>query len=196
MSNDKSLPDLALTTRDGLPDELCSLLRRHPRESWPERAGWGDWAQFWLERHDIFRALDTALKEACQHLLDRTIDTERFRQWALPRLNMQIGHLDLHHQVEEFHIFPAFAAVEPSLERGYALLEADHAVIHPCLPRLHEAGAALARSADDAAARRATADLLQELEALSPQLVRHLDDEEDLLLPVVLTYGEAALRLH
>lgn len=187
-----------LRRRTGLPDDLCDLLRRHPRDGWPERAALGDWTQFWLERHDIFRALDAALRDGCRQLLDHAVDAERFRQWALPRLNMQIGHLDLHHKVEEFHIFPAFATVEPSLNRGYALLEADHTVIHPCLPKLDAAGAALARCdvGDDAAARDATATLLAALDELSPQLARHLADEEDLLLPVVLTHGEAALPLH
>jgi hypothetical protein len=184
-----------LLRRPGLPDDLHGLLQRHPRDTWPDRSGFGPWAQFWLERHDIFRTLDTALRDACRHHLDRAVDTAAFRQWALPRLNMQIGHLDLHHQVEEFHIFPAFAAVEPSLTRGYALLEADHAIIHPHLPRLHEAGLALANS-PDAAATDATAALLGALDAFGPPLIRHLADEEDLLVPVVLAHGEDALRLH
>lgn len=187
-----------LNRRAGLPDHLCGLLRQFPREAWPAHDALGDWSQFWLERHDIFRQLSAALQDGCRQLLERRVDAERFRQWALPRLDMYVGHLDLHHQIEEFHVFPAFAALEPALQRGYALLEADHGVIHPCLPRLHEAGQALAQPPqgnDDAAAQR-TAALLGELNTLAPQLTRHLADEEDLLLPVVLKHGETALNMH
>ncbi len=198
MMPDLEPDDFALASRSGLPDELCGLLRRFPREAWPERSGLGDWSQFWLERHDIFRQLSDALQDGCRHLLDRNVDAERFRQWALPRLDMYVGHLDLHHQIEEFHIFPAFAAIEPSLQRGYALLEADHGVIHPRLPALHAAGEMLARldPGDRIAVERITSSLLGDLATLAPELTRHLDDEEDLLIPVVLAHGESALHLH
>lgn len=190
--------NVALASRHGLPDALRGLLRRFPRERWPGHANIGAWSQFWLDRHDLFRQLSDTLQDGCRQLLDRKVDSARFRQWALPRLDMYVGHLDLHHRIEEFHIFPAFAAIEPSLDRGYALLEADHEVIHPRLPVLHASGQTLARldATDRAAAERATAALLDGLAALAPELTRHLTDEEDLLIPVVLTHGEAALHLH
>jgi hemerythrin-like domain-containing protein len=197
--NARDLPSgFALATRSGLPDELCPLLHRHPRESWPPRAALGDWAQFWLERHDIFRQLSQALRQACRHLIDDEVDSTDFTHWILPRLDMYVGHLDLHHQIEEAHIFPAFVAIEPALDRGYAMLEADHRIIHPHLPDLHAAGVALANTAasDPHACHTATATLLDVLDRLAPQLARHLDDEEDLLLPVVLEHGESALPLH
>lgn len=188
----------ALALRDGLPVELRSLIKRFPRDGWPTPAELGPWSVFWLERHDEFRALSDAIEDGCQQMLDRNVDADRFRQWALARLNAYIGHLDLHHRVEEIHIFPAFAAVEPSLQRGYALLEADHAIIHPRLEALHAAGTILFETepADADAIEQVTRTLFDDASVLGPELTRHLIDEEDLLLPVVMAHGEGALNLH
>ncbi|WP_108257968.1 hemerythrin domain-containing protein [Mangrovicoccus ximenensis] len=76
--------------------------------------------------------------------------------------------------------------LEPRLERGFALLDADHHALDPWLEQLAaEANALIGASSD----REAAARLLGSVERFAPFLERHLEDEEDLIVPVILRHG-------
>ncbi len=182
--------DLRLGTRDGLPDDLLRLRQKYPRDTWPGHANLGEWVQFWLERHGMFREVGTMLSDACEQMQGGRIGADELAPWFAPRLEFFLGHLDLHHRIEEFHIFPAFAKAEPALRRGFTLLEGDHRAIHALVDSLQESAARLA-SADD----RAGDDTACDLAALLRALNAHLDDEEDLIVPIVLDHSEAKLGL-
>ena len=189
--------DLALAARNGLPDDLLLLLRKYPRDSWTGHANLGEWVRFWLERHGIFRELGAMMNDACTQLLGQRISAGEFSPWFGPRLEFFFGHLDLHHRIEEFHIFPAFARAEPALRHGFTLLESDHQEIHLLVDNLQEAAARLAAAGEkfDDPTRRAAEDTTRELAALVRPLMAHLDDEEDLIVPIVLDHTEANLGL-
>jgi hypothetical protein len=57
---------LDLDTRPGLPEDLRFLLDRYPRDQWTDHANLGQMAQFWLQRHNMFRELGGALNNAMQ----------------------------------------------------------------------------------------------------------------------------------
>ena len=145
----QDLDDLTLAARDGLPDDLLHLRKKYPRETWAGHANLGEWVQFWLGRHGIFRNLGTMMNDGCAQLQGRQISVGEFNPWFAPRLEFFLGHLDLHHRIEEFHIFPAFARAEPALQRGFALLESDHQEIHVLVDNLQEAAARLAAAEAD-----------------------------------------------
>lgn len=189
--------DLALASRHGLPGDLLRLREKYPRDTWTGHANLGEWVCFWLERHGIFRELGAMMNDACAQLLDQQISAGEFNPWFGPRLEFFFGHLDLHHKIEEFHIFPAFARAEPALQRGFTLLESDHQEIHLLIDSLQEAAARLANAGEAASdpARRAAEDTTCELAALLQPLMAHLDDEEDLIVPIVLDHTEANLGL-
>jgi len=190
------LDDHTLGIRSGLPDDLLRLRAKYPRESWPGHANLGEWVQFWLSRHGIFRDVGAMLDTGCAQMLDGQLVIGEFRPWFMPRLQFLLGHLDLHHRIEEFHIFPAFARAEPGLAQGFALLEADHDVIHRLVDALTDAAAGLAKAGDDTASiNTAVAPTQRTLIALTSALTAHLDDEEDLIVPIVLERSEADLGL-
>jgi hemerythrin-like domain-containing protein len=196
----QSAPDqLALATRDGLPDDLLQLRHKYPRDVWPGHANLGDWVRFWLDRHRMFRDLGAMLTDACEQLHGARIGIAEFEPWFTPRLEFFFGHLDLHHKIEEFHLFPVFAKAEPVLEHGFALLESDHLAIHALVDTMQEAATRLladtSADADKDQARRAGDDTARALAALVRGLNAHLDDEEDLIVPIILDHTEANLGL-
>lgn len=185
---------LALDTRAGWPADLRLLADRYPREIWTGHANLGAMAQFWLARHDMFREIATALGEATAAFRDGSASAQDFRAWFPPRLQFFLQQLNAHHQVEDLHYFPVFQAAEARLAHGFTVLETDHAVIHGSIVATVEAANALLRTpVNDDAARGAGERYAAASEALLRQLGRHLGDEEDLIVPLILDRTEAAL---
>jgi hypothetical protein len=180
-----------------LPAELRFLLERYPRELWPAHANLGAVARFWLQRHAMFRELGGILEGGLVSFLERGLPPAELRSWLAPRLRFFLAQLDEHHQVEDRHYFPVFRAAEPRLVRGFALLESDHEAIHHALGLVAGAANELLASLHGAAdARRPAADRYAAASgALVRQLARHLDDEEDLIVPLILDRGEERLGI-
>lgn len=190
---------LALDIRTGWPADLAARLARHPRESWyPEaaRSARGDLSEttrFWLARHDMFRELGDALQAAEAARRDGSVDAACFRAWFAPRLGFFLRELETHHRVEDHHYFPAFAAAAPDLARGFETLDGDHHRIHESLAATAAAGRALldALARDDDAARLAADGYGAAADALLKRLRRHLGDEEDLIVPLLIERPDA-----
>jgi hemerythrin-like domain-containing protein len=192
----KSAPDgLALDTRDGWPADLRLLIDRYPREVWQGHANLGVMAQFWLSRHDMFREVGTALEEATVAFRNGTATAQDFRAWFPPRLQFFLQQLNAHHQVEDLHYFPVFQAAEARLARGFDVLESDHHAIHQSIDRsVGTANALLRTPVNDKDPLRAAADAYAAAsDTLLRQLRRHLSDEEDLIIPLILDRTEAGL---
>jgi hypothetical protein len=186
--------DLALDTRAGWPSDLRLLADRYPREVWTGHANLGQMARFWLQRHDMFREIGAALTQASAAFREGTATAEDFRAWFPPRLQFFLQQLHAHHQVEDLHYFPVFQAAEGRLARGFDVLEADHRVIHEAIEgAIGTANAFIAAPPEPDALRRAGDAYAAAGDALLGKLTRHLTDEEDLIIPLVLDRGEAAL---
>jgi len=188
---------LDIETRTGWPPELRLLLDRYPRAIWPGHANLGELARFWLDIHGGFRDMAGTLGEATMDLREGRVTHDRFRSWFVPRLQMFLHHLEGHHQIEDFQFFPLFGAAEPRLRTGFDVLEKDHHVIHAAMDGLVDtANAFLAASADDNDRLRRSGDRYADAsDRLMRLLARHLDDEEDLIVPLILDRGERDLGL-
>jgi hemerythrin-like domain-containing protein len=188
---------LALTTRAGWPQELQFILERYPRETWPGHVDVAGMAQFWLDIHASFRRAGETLRGATNEFREGLVTPERFRSWYAPRLQTFLGHLEGHHMIEDHQMFPIFNAAEPRLMAGFETLEKDHTVIHAAMERMADAANAFleldAASAD--ALRRVADTYADTADWLMKLLARHLDDEEDLVIPLILDRGERALGL-
>ena len=189
--------DLALDTRTGWPADLRLLIDRYPREAWTGHTNLGEMARFWLSRHDMFREIAGALEQATAAFRAGTASAEDLRAWFPPRLQFFLQQLNAHHQIEDHHFFPVFQAAEARLARGFDVLEADHRVIHEAIVRSVEAANTFIRAPAEAAAadalRRAGESYAAAGDALTDKLSRHLRDEEDLIIPLILDRGEPAL---
>ncbi|MCT8974895.1 hemerythrin domain-containing protein [Microbaculum marinisediminis] len=190
-------PDAALDLdrRTGWPDDLRLLIARYPREVWPTHPNLGELSKFWLGRHDMFRELNGALLSASDQLKAGTVPAEAFRQWFLPRIRFFLQQLEGHHMIEDHEYFPLLTRTEPRLARGFDILENDHEAIHAGLLALQEAGGGLARALTGPPDRIgfAAEAMSDTLSGFLTRLHRHLDDEEDLIIPILLDRGEMAL---
>lgn len=186
---------LDLDSRTGWPPDLRVLLARHPRETWPGHPNLGALSRFWLERHGMFRDLSRALSAGAIELGEGKVDAAEFQPWFAPRMRFFLQQLHHHHLIEDQQYFPAFMAAESRLVRGFEVLEADHGVLDGAIRELAQASDGLLQ-----ALRSPTADLEGATAALGgllpgflQKLDRHLADEEDLIIPLILERSEAGL---
>src|ERR1044072_3040457 len=141
------------------PADLRLLADRYPREVWDGHANLGNMAQFWLQRHDMFREIAGALTDATAAFREGTATAQDFRTWFPPRLQFFLQQLNAHHQVEDLHYFPVFQAAEAKLARGFTVLEADHETIHASIAATVESANSFLRAAvNDADALRTVGD--------------------------------------
>lgn len=190
------LPEMPnLETRNGLPADLRYLVEKYPRGVWPSHPNLGEMARFWLQRHDMFRELGGMLKAGMGDYREQKLAPRDFAIWFAPRLRFFLQQLHGHHQIEDMHYFPVFAKAEPRMKHGFDLLDSDHHVIHDALERNAESGTAFlqALQADGDQVRFAADAYARENEALLAMLLRHLDDEEDLIIPLILDRSEEGL---
>ncbi|WP_249693274.1 hemerythrin domain-containing protein [Stappia sp. WLB 29] len=185
-----------LDRRQGLSEELLYLLRRHPREGWGENADLGDLARFWLTRHDGFRQLGGALTDALTRFREGEVEAMQFGGYFAPRLQHFLTELHHHHMIEDQHYFPVFAAAETRLARGFDILENDHELIHERIGRVIASAnglLGLLEGGDRDRIRRAADTYAADSDLLVNGLLRHLDDEEDLIVPLMIERGERDL---
>lgn len=192
---ESSTPDLDLRTRTALPDDLAYLRASYPSATWRGHANFGQLSDFWLQMHDSLRAQGGQLEQITLDFREGRLDAGRYRQVFVPGLNHFLQHMIGHHQIEDRHYFPKFRSLDPRMVAGFDLLERDHEQIHEALLASAETanhflsafgqGAEQVRRAADAYAAK-SAELLT-------LLMRHLADEEDLIVPAMLHHGEREL---
>lgn len=181
----------ALDVRRGLPEAHRWLLETWPRLRWHDTE-LGEVARFWLQMHAGFRHKQSEME---RHVAAWRAngDLVALHRGLIPTLQTYLQHLDGHHRVESSHYFPVMRRVEPRITAGIDLLDADHDAIHGHLETLFKAGLAfhqaLAGGSPDAADRAAR--LADVLDRVTPAASRHLEDEEDIVIPLIQRHADA-----
>ncbi len=180
--------DAGQEQRLGWARELRARLERHPRTAWRENAT--PLVRFWLEIHDGFRRDSDRLVALLDEHRGRGAVTE-LAVVSGPRLESLVARLRGHHEIEDFEYFPAFRALAPGLGPGFDALERDHARLRRHVDEALAALSALfAAVENDAAATPWAADRYAlETGELCRALARHLHDEEELIIPLLLERG-------
>ena len=193
--NPADIEALALARRNGWPEDLRVLIARFPREQWEGHANLGEMARFWLSRHAMFRELAGMIETIEAQFRAGELSAAEFPRQLVPRLQFLLQQLGVHHQIEDLHYFPIFRAAEARLARGFDVLEGDHHAIHADMAATADTANALLRvlQGNGDSLRRCGDDYAAASGALLKGLIRHLDDEEDLIVPLILERGEAAL---
>ncbi|SDT92189.1 hemerythrin domain-containing protein [Stappia sp. ES.058] len=187
-----------LDTRTGLSDELLFLLRQYPRQAWDAHPNLGGMARFWLDRHNGFRQLGGVLEDALSRFREGEMEPHAFGAFFAPRLQQFLSELHHHHMIEDQHYFPVFMAAETRLTRGFEVLEGDHEMIHTRIEQVIASANGLLghlQGTDRDAIRRAADGYAVDSDRLIGGLMRHLDDEEDLIVPLILERGEGPLGI-
>ncbi len=187
--------DLSLETRTGLPEEWRFLLADYPKESWRSHTKLGEHAKFWLSIHRHFRIMGAHLISTSEDYREGRVTVEEFRSNMAPRLQQFLGTLDHHHRIEDNVFFPNFMAAEKRLVKGIELLEEDHHVIDAEVHHMIDVANALLQTGpkDSDGLKRNSADFAESGIRIVKLLGRHLDDEEEIVVPLLLDRGEIEL---
>jgi hypothetical protein len=179
---------------NGWPAELEVLLERHPRAAWPSARS--ATAAFWLDVHERLRRGVAGLDAAGDDYRGGRSSPAQLAVIAAPRLRGLVAAMHGHHQIEDFEYFPEFRREEPRLAAGFDRLEREHASLNrsvdAALAALAELRAAAERSAEPAAAAASKLAAQRYVDAaatLAADLLHHLHDEEDLVVPILLERG-------
>ncbi len=182
---------LDLDLRTGLPDALRVLLEEFPRDSWDDHPGIEGLVRFWLDRHMMFRRMTERLTLDAERRKDGLIDRAAYVS-GLSRLGSAfVGELHGHHNIEDAHYFPMLATKDPRIAAGFEMLDKDHHALDAHLNAFVERANAVLQAGDTDGSQ--VGRFAEELERLDKLLDRHLIDEEDLVVPVILKYGAGGL---
>jgi hemerythrin-like domain-containing protein len=190
-----SADELALDIRTGLPDDLKVLISRYPRDVWTSHGNLGEMAKFWLSRHGMFRELGAALDDAGVQYRNDKVGAREFAGFFAPRLQFFLQQLHAHHHIEDDHYFPIFRHADERLIRGFDILDRDHDTLGQGIEASVTAANLFLRALEGPPdeVKRAAEDYAKCGAVLLRGLTRHLDDEEDLIVPLILDRGENAL---
>lgn len=140
----------------------------------------------WLGRHGMFRDISRQLDEALAGLGAGRFEPRGFAQPFSGAVDMLLGELETHHHVEDHHYFPAFAKAAPQLKRGFEVLDGDHDVLHEAIAALAAGRDAVTTALRETRAAEAADRGRTAMAAFASVLLPHLDDEEDLVIPLIL----------
>ncbi|GAA4220503.1 hemerythrin-like domain-containing protein [Sagittula marina] len=172
-----------LTERDGLPESLRVLLETFPREEWESHPNFAGLVAFWLDRHEMFRKLCAVMGTDAEAVMDKKMDPRAMQQRLSQYGGALLQQLHGHHQIEDAHYFPVLRKREKTLDRGFDILDRDHHAMDGLMTRFADGANGVLQGSLE------TGRFRQELTSFESLLMRHLADEEDLIVPVILKHG-------
>lgn len=173
---------------EALPTEMQSLLATYPRDSWDAHPGFKDKTRQWLRAHEGFRYLSETIRTDAEAYLDKGIDPEEFSGRLSYLGNALVRNLHGHHTWEDRSYFPELSAADARFDEGLEILETDHADLDRVLEdftRLANRTIKLIQL-NESAAREEAEQLHGVSETIEAFLARHLTDEEELAVPIIL----------
>ena len=187
--SDRPISDYNLQKRSGLPHTLQVLLSEFPREKWADHDNFIGLISFWLDRHLLFRQIMDTMIDQTQQVMDNRIEPERYSSQMSRYARLFVGQLHGHHHIEDTHYFPILANRDFRLQRGFAILDADHHELDHQLHLFTDAANPVITPAGPTKYPTGAGYFLEVLNQFNGFLNRHLEDEEELVVPVILKYG-------
>ncbi len=174
--------------KDDMPAELGFLLDRYPRDSWPDHPGFKEKTRHWLGAHQMFRRVAELIRVDTEEMLDKQRALDDYAGRLSYYGGNLVGNLHGHHGWEDHSYFPELAAADPRFEAGLELLEKDHADLDLVLDTFTRQANRVIKLAhlDEAQAREEAGQVHQSATAIEAFLKRHLSDEEELAVPIIL----------
>jgi hemerythrin-like domain-containing protein len=186
-----------ISLRSGLPDYLRKLSKHYPREVWEKHSNFNDLTQFWLSRHVMFRELIERLQQDSEAIIDSASiiasnnkDQIKHKKTLSRLTGFMLSQLHEHHNIEDHHYFPMLVPFDADLRKGFDMLESDHQVldknIHDLANKTNELLTSLQTGQD---IQQSAEHLIITQKKFENFLNRHLSDEEELVVPIILEYG-------
>ena len=180
----------AFEVRAPLSETHKFLLNTYPRDQWPTHAGFAQKTQGWMMAHEGFRQLGGINQDFCEAWLAKNCDDEKLVRNISRYGDLMVRSLHGHHTWEDHNFFPEIFAADARAERGIEILEQDHEALEETLDRITHHGNRVIKLEklsprdmhDD------VAELRDAFEKVNSLLKRHLSDEEELIVPIILEY--------
>lgn len=185
------MTDLIPVRTTPMPAEMGVLLHDYPRDAWAANPHFAKSTRDWMRAHEKFRVLSDHLCDQTQSFLDRTRDPDGFADHLGRHGTALVRALHGHHHFEDHSFFPEISEADPRFDRGLEILEKDHEALDAVLDAFSHTGSRVIKlvQLDEATAREEAGILVTQTEAIRAILDRHLEDEEDLAVPVILHHA-------
>lgn len=183
------MTNFSIKAREALPEEMRLLLRDYPRDSWPDHPNFAASIQNWMGAHQMFRQLGDIATGNCELYLDKTRSDEEFAGRISYYGNLLVRNLHGHHTWEDRSFFPELGAADDRFEDGLQMLESDHVEMDALLDDFTRGANRVIKLIDlddPAQAYEETGKLHDTAQDIQRFLTRHLTDEEDLVVPILL----------
>ena len=189
-----TLADFDIHDRSALPEALRVLLDEYPREGWTADPGYSGLIRFWLERHVMFRRLLDVMTAELEDTLEGQMESNVYAAHLTRYGQFFVRELHAHHVVEDQQYFPKLKTMDSRLEWGFELLDRDHHVIDDHLNGFATDAKELLQTIGSDKDERPLLDIFQaRLKGTHHVLNRHLIDEEELIVPVILKHAPSGV---
>lgn len=173
---------------DNMPSEMQFLLEKYPRDSWEAHPGFKQKTRHWLGAHVMFRRLANRVRQDTESYLDGNSDGSDYASRLSHYGGLLVGNLHGHHGWEVHSYFPELSAADPRFDAGLEVLEKDHAdldVVLDTFTRTANRAIKLVQL-DETQAHDEVGLLHGTSQTIEAFLQRHLSDEEELTVPIIL----------
>lgn len=173
---------------EDMPAAMRVLLDEYPRDSWDAHPGFKEKTRHWLGAHQMFRKLGELVRSETELYLDRSREPDDFAGRLSYYGNALVANLHGHHNWEDKSYFPELSAADPRFDRGLEILEKDHQELDRVLDRFTETANRSIKliHLDEPQAREEAGRLHGLAGTIEAFLDRHLADEEELAVPIIL----------
>lgn len=173
---------------EDMPATMRVLLDEYPRDSWDAHPGFKEKTKHWLGAHQMFRKLGELVRSETELYLDRSREPDDFAGRLSYYGNALVANLHGHHNWEDKSYFPELSAADPRFDRGLEILEKDHQELDRVLDRFTETANRSIKliHLDEPQAREEAGRLHGLAGTIEAFLDRHLADEEELAVPIIL----------
>ncbi len=178
----------SIHTRDGWPVETATLLADYPRAAWPDHPNFARSIQNWMGAHGGFRQLGAIVRDETEEFLDRNTPADEFARRLGYYGDLLVRNLHGHNTWEDRAFFPEIRAADPRFGHGLETLEADHEVLDQTIDSLTRQANRVIKlvQLEETQARSEAGALHDSATRIERFLERHLTDEEDLIVPILL----------
>lgn len=171
-----------------MPETMRILLDDYPRDSWDAHPGFKEKTKHWLGAHQMFRRLGELVRSETELYLDKSREPDDFAGRLSYYGNALVANLHGHHNWEDKRYFPELSAADPRFDAGLEILEKDHQELDRVLDGFTESANRTIKliHLDEPQAREEAGRLHGLAGTIEAFLDRHLADEEELAVPIIL----------
>lgn len=173
---------------EDLSYEMQALLREYPRDRWGSHPGFKEKTKHWLGAHRMFRRVAERIRLDTEMVLEKEIAMDDYARRLSYYGGNLVGNLHGHHGWEDHSYFPELSAADPRFDAGLEVLEQDHADLDLVLDGFTKSANRLIKlsTLDESRSYDEAGKVHLDSKTIEAFLERHLSDEEDLAVPIIL----------